>query len=38
MFQGANAAIEADKWGQDKQAKPAKTASSLPKISVNYPF
>ena len=33
MFQGANAAIEADKWGeaQDKQAKPAKTASSLPK-------
>lgn len=40
MFQGTNAAIEADKWGeaQDKQAKPAKTASSLPKISVNYPF
>lgn len=33
MFQGTNAAIEADKWGeaQDKQAKPAKTASSLPK-------
>ena len=36
----ANAETEAQRWGQaqDKQAKPARTVSSLPKISVNYPF
>ncbi|HIB1872706.1 TPA: ribonuclease HIII [Enterococcus faecium] len=33
MFQGANAETEAQRWGQaqDKQAKPARTVSSLPK-------
>ncbi len=33
MFQGTNAAIEADRWGkaQDKQANQQETASSLPK-------
>lgn len=33
MFQGANAETEAQRWGQaqDKQTKPARTVSSLPK-------
>lgn len=40
MFQGANAAIEADKWGGHRINKPSQQKQPLlcQKISVNYPF